>query len=119
MLAFSECLDLEMQVKKLPISVSVILPGPVATRIFSDSTGAVDPMSAHHRQLMDAMLKSEGISGLEAAKRILPQIAAGSFWVSTHPEITREFARNRAAHLSDLASPALPPEVLATLGEID
>ena len=32
-LSFSECLRLEMLVKKAPITVSAILPGPVATRI--------------------------------------------------------------------------------------
>ncbi|MCP5165359.1 MAG: SDR family NAD(P)-dependent oxidoreductase [Pseudomonadales bacterium] len=118
LLAFSECLHLEMKLKKLPISVSVILPGPVATRIFSDSEGADDPVSNYHRQLMDGMLRAEGISGPEAARRILPQIAAGEFWVSTHPEITREFAANRASHLAELATPELPPEVLATLGTV-
>jgi len=119
LLAFSECLHLEMQVKNLPISVSVVLPGPVATRIFSDARGVDDSVSRHHRQLMDGMLKAEGISGQEAARRILPQIAAGEFWVSTHPEMTREFARNRASHLAELTTPELPPEVLATLGGLE
>ena len=116
LLAFSECLQLEMQVKKLPIKVSVILPGPVATRIFADSKGADDPVSTYHRKLMADMLEADGISGLEAGRRIIPQIAAGEFWVSTHPEITREFARNRASHLAELTPPTLPAEVLATLG---
>jgi NAD(P)-dependent dehydrogenase (short-subunit alcohol dehydrogenase family) len=115
-LAFSECLSLEMQVKKAPIQVSAILPGPVATRIFEDSKPGTDPMVVHHRELMRAMLAQSGISGLEAAERILRQIADGEFWVSTHPEITAEFARNRAAHLSALSRPQLGPETLAMLG---
>lgn len=115
-LSFSECLSLEMQVKKAPIQVSAILPGPVATRIFEDSKPGTDPMVVHHREVMRAMLEQSGISGLEAAQRILAQIAAGEFWVSTHPEITAEFARNRAAHLAALARPQLAPETLAMLG---
>jgi NAD(P)-dependent dehydrogenase (short-subunit alcohol dehydrogenase family) len=115
-LSFSECLYLEMQVKKAPIHVSAILPGPVATRIFDDSTTGADPVNARHREIMRSMLKSEGIGGYAAAELILPQIAAGKFWVSTHPETTQEFANNRARHLSALADPALPPEVLMGLG---
>ncbi|GAB3324451.1 SDR family oxidoreductase [Haliea atlantica] len=115
-LSFSECLYLEMQVKKAPIQVSAILPGPVATRIFEDSKTGEDPVNAHHREIMRNMLKADGISGYEAAERILPQLADGKFWVSTHPEITAEFAANRAQHLSSQADPMLPPEVLAGLG---
>ena len=62
------------------------------------------------------MLADSGISGLEAARRILRQIAAGEFWVSTHPEITAEFARQRAAQLAGLIRPQLGPEILAILG---
>jgi len=115
-LSFSECLYLEMQVKKAPIHVSAILPGPVATRIFEDSKTGEDPVNARHREIMRTMLKSDGISGYEAAERILPQIAEGRFWVSTHPETTREFASNRARHLAGLDDPALPEEVLVGLG---
>jgi short-subunit dehydrogenase len=114
-LAFSECLRLEMEVKKLPIEVSVIVPGPVNTRIFTDSQGVGDPASRHHRTVMEAMLAANGISGLEAARRILPQIVSGQFWVSTHPEMTREYAANRAHTLSTLADPMLAPELAASL----
>ena len=114
-LSFSECLHLEMQVKQVPIRVSVILPGAVATRIFSDSKGSDDPATSRHRQVMRDMLVSDGITGDEAARRILPQIAEGRFWVSTHPEITAEFARNRARHLAQLTDPFAPDDVLASL----
>lgn len=119
LIAFSECLYLEMQVKRAPVQVSAILPGPVATRIFADSRTGEDEGSRRHRAVMLGMLESDGISGDEAARRILPQIAAGEFWVSTHPEITREFAANRARQLEALAAPALPVEVLAGMGLSD
>jgi NAD(P)-dependent dehydrogenase (short-subunit alcohol dehydrogenase family) len=114
-LAFSECLRLEMEVKKLPIAVSAILPGPVITRIFTDSEGGADPVSRHHRGVMEAMLAANGITAQEAARRILPQIASGQFWVSTHPEITSEYAGNRAKTLLALADPQLSPDLLAML----
>lgn len=116
LISYSECLFLEMQIKQAPIQVSVILPGPVNTRIFEDGRTEKDGGAERHRTMMNAMLEAEGISGLEAAQRILPQIAAGEFWVSTHPNITREFAANRARHLSELATPSLPAEVLAGMG---
>jgi NAD(P)-dependent dehydrogenase (short-subunit alcohol dehydrogenase family) len=114
-LAFSECLRLEMAVKKAPIEVSVILPGPVATRIFTDAEGAVDGIGAHHRQQMEAMLEHSGISAQEAAQRILPQIASGQFWVSTHPEMMAEMAGQRAQTLTTLADPQLSAELEALL----
>jgi NAD(P)-dependent dehydrogenase (short-subunit alcohol dehydrogenase family) len=117
-LAYSECLYLEMKLKQSPISVSAVLPGPVATRIFTDSAGTKDAVSTFHQKVMEDMLAANGISGDEAARRILPQIAAGEFWVSTHPDMTRDYAANRARHLTELSLPALPPEVMASLGDV-
>ena len=115
-LSFSECLHLEMQLKKTNVQVSAVLPGPVATRIFTDAKGSEqDPMIAHHRETMRQSLEAYGITPLEAAKRILPQIAAGEFWVSTHPEITRDMANGRANHLSGLTTPALGEHILSLL----
>lgn len=116
LIAFSECLALEMQVKQAPISIAAILPGPVATRIFEDSEVADDPVNVFHREAMKGMLKAQGISGYEAAKRILPQIAEGNFWVSTHPEITAAFAAQRAQGLAALQNPTLSDELKASLG---
>jgi NAD(P)-dependent dehydrogenase (short-subunit alcohol dehydrogenase family) len=117
-LAFSECLYMEMKLKQLPIAVSAILPGPVATRIFTDSAGTKDEVSNFHQKVMEDMLAANGMTGMEAAKIILPQIAAGEFWVSTHPAMTKAYAGNRARHLTELSLPALPPEVLASLGDV-
>ncbi|MEH6587693.1 MAG: SDR family NAD(P)-dependent oxidoreductase [Halioglobus sp.] len=117
-LAFTECLRLEMQVKNAPIDVSVIIPGPVKTRIFADSEGTQDAASRHHRQVMEQMLEDNGMSAREAAERILPQVAAGNFWVSTHPDMTREYAAGRAQHLTGLNDPILPPDLAASV-EVD
>lgn len=116
MIAFSECLAMEMQVKQAPIQVSAILPGPVATRIFEESKANPDPVSAYHREVMRSMLEKEGMTGYQAAQQILPQIAAGEFWVSTHPEITRGYAANRADVLANLHKPVLADELKAMLG---
>jgi hypothetical protein len=56
-----------------------------------------------------------GPSGRQAADLILPQIAAGSFWVSTHPELTAQMAQQRAEHLAKQATPALTAATRALL----
>jgi NAD(P)-dependent dehydrogenase (short-subunit alcohol dehydrogenase family) len=115
-LSFSECLRMEMQVKNAPIAVCAILPGPVLTRIFEDSQMGAAPANERHRQIMKGMLAAEGISGYEAAKRVLPQIADGKFWVSTHPDMTRDYAQTRAEYLSTQSTPEMPLETLAAMG---
>jgi len=116
-LSFSECLRLEMAVKKAPIAVSAILPGPVATRIFEVSRRGEDAISQHHNEVMRAMLEQQGISGLEAARMILAQIATGAFWVTTHPEMMAGMADQRAQYLASRATPQLPPGIEQMLGE--
>jgi NAD(P)-dependent dehydrogenase (short-subunit alcohol dehydrogenase family) len=116
-LAFTECLRLEMAAMEHPISVSVIVPGPVQTRIFDDAQSTNAAASHYHAGVMRTMTAENGVTPDEAARLILPQIAAGQFWVSTHPEMTREFAAARAGQLAELAIPALSPELLAMLRE--
>jgi NAD(P)-dependent dehydrogenase (short-subunit alcohol dehydrogenase family) len=102
-LSFTEGLRCEMDLVNAPISVSVVTPGPVATRIFTDAQLAGEG-AAHHQAQMEAMIGA-GMAPQEAADRILDGIAAGDFWVSTHPEVTREFAKTRAEHLMNLSTP--------------
>jgi short-subunit dehydrogenase len=108
-IAFSECLYLEMQLQKNPVNVSVVVPGPVATRIFDDAS-APGGTAAAHRSIMQGMLSQTGLPPRDAAKLILRGIAARQFWVSTHPEITAHMAKVRAEHLATLATPTLTDE---------
>ena len=118
-LSYSECLSMEMQLINSAVQVSAILPGLVATRIFDDASSGSADIAAQHRDLMHGMLRDGGISPREAASRIFTRIADGEFWVSTHPEMTAECARNRAAHLVGLQRPQVTPEMLAILGKAD
>jgi NAD(P)-dependent dehydrogenase (short-subunit alcohol dehydrogenase family) len=115
-LSFTECLYLEMQLQDRPVNVSVVLPGPVATRIFDDANGAdATGLVSGHREVMRGMLASQGITGLEAGRIILDGIAAKQFWVSTHPDITAGMAQARAQHLAELTVPAMNEEMRAIL----
>lgn len=113
-LAYSECLQLEMSLAAPFISVSTVLPGPVNTRIFKDAE--VSGNAAGHRASMDKMMESFGMTGDEAGEVILPQIAENKFWITTHPQMLTETAKARAAHIAALATPVLSPEALAILG---
>jgi NADP-dependent 3-hydroxy acid dehydrogenase YdfG len=117
-LSFSECLYLEMLLTGKPVQVSVVLPGPVATRIFAEAPtdGSHDEV-AHHRRAMEQMLANDGISGREAARRILEGLAAGQFWVSTHPEISDAFAKARADYLANSRVPVLSERNKALLNQ--
>jgi len=119
-LSFTECLALEMEMTGKPISVSAVLPGPVATRIFDDAPVGDNPSTVErHRAHMNAMLREYGISGLEAGRRILDGIAADQFWVSTHPEMTAEAVAGRAAYLQTGARPHLTDAARSILGMTD
>lgn len=112
-LSFSEGLRLEMELVGAPISVSVVTPGPVSTRIFRDAAVAGEG-AAHHQRVMENMVGG-GISGREAGQRILAGIVRGEFWVSTHPEMTAAMAKQRADYLAALATPALNDATRALL----
>ena len=116
-LSFSECLRMEMELVRAPISVSAVLPGPVSTRIFDDAATGRDRAHVEgHRKAMNAMTSGPGsLTGKQAAEVILAGIAAKEFFVSTHPEITAHMAKQRAEHLATLSTPTLNDEARALL----
>ncbi|MFO0689065.1 MAG: SDR family NAD(P)-dependent oxidoreductase [Myxococcota bacterium] len=111
-LSFSECLRMEMDLVGAPISVSAVLPGPIATRIFTDAATPKDSSKIEfHRKMMQDMTHGPGsLTGKQAAERILAGIAEKQFFVSTHPEITAQMAKQRAEHLATLSTPTLGEE---------
>jgi NAD(P)-dependent dehydrogenase (short-subunit alcohol dehydrogenase family) len=111
-LSFSECLRMEMDLVGAPISVSAVLPGPVSTRIFDEAaTGRDRARIEGHRKIMNEMIRGAGsLTGKQAAEVILAGIAAREFFVSTHPELTAQMAKQRAEHLATLSTPTLNEE---------
>ena len=116
-LSFSECLRMEMELVGAPISVSAVLPGPVSTRIFDEAATGRDRANIEgHRTMMNQMIRGAGsLTGKQAAEVILAGIAAREFFVSTHPEITAQMAKQRAEHLATLSTPTLNEEARALL----
>ena len=115
-LSFSECLALEMEMIGAPIAVSCVLPGPVATRIFDDAVAGDDgKASGTHRAIMADMLHAHGLTPLDAGAIILDGIAAGQFWVPTHPELAEAMAQARADYLTGDHRPRLSDEARGLL----
>ena len=106
-LAFSECLQLEMAMKNARVQVSAVLPGPVKTGIFSALDKTEDPAVGQHLQDMIELIDQNGMSVGQAAETIFAQLLAGEFWVSTHPGMTRAMAAQRAEHLENLLPPGM------------
>ncbi len=113
--ALTECLYLELELKKAPIQVSSIIPGMVKTRIFMDAKPSDDPVAAHHQKVMRETMAAYGMDLDAACQTILEQIAEGRFWVSTQPEMTDNIANNRARFLLEKEAPMLTGETRALL----
>lgn len=108
--SFSECLYLEMQLTGAPIHVSTVVPGMVRTAIFDEAAGRGEPSSAaSHRAKMAAMLRDFGMDLDEASGLIIEQIAAGAFWVYTHPEMSAQAIGDRIDYLRSHKAPSLNP----------
>lgn len=115
--SFSECLSLEMELTGKPVHVSSIIPGMVKTHIFDANAGAGEPETAsRHRTVMRELMANYGMDLSAASKIILEQVAAGEFWVSTQPEMTRDIVAGRIEFLKNQAKPQLTPQTRALLG---
>ncbi len=115
--SFSENLFLELQLAQAPIHLSSVIPGYVKTAIFAENDRKDEPAdAAHHRQTMSAMMQNHGMDADEAGRIILEGVAAGRFWVSTHPETTKQMVAGRIAYFQDQTDPPLRPETRELLG---
>ncbi len=115
--AFSECLYLEMQVAGAPIHVSSIIPGLVKTSIFDAEAGAGEPEGAtRHRATMAHVMAAHGMDADEACRRFIAGIAAGQFWVDSHPDMTAESVERRVEFLRERKAPSLNETTRGLLG---
>jgi NADP-dependent 3-hydroxy acid dehydrogenase YdfG len=116
-LAFTECLSLELQVEAPHVHVAAVLPGPVTTRIFEDAPrGPQHVAVAQHLAEMKQLLAANGMPPDEAARLILEGIAARRFWVSSHPEMVAYMASMRGNYLATLATPSMAVDIAASVG---
>lgn len=114
--AFTECLALEIELAGAPIHVSAVIPGMVRTSIFDPTDADQGALAVAHRSAMRAAMAADGMDLDKACQRILEQIAAGAFWVSTQPRMTRMFLDNRSNFFKDQPHPSIAPELKPLFG---
>jgi len=107
-LAFTECLALEMQAASSPIKVSAVLPGSISTQIFETlETKSAGDAGGYHLRAMRDMLVNHGMTPEEAGRLIVEGILGDKFWIFTHPELSADMAAIRAQHLKNFTLPVL------------
>ena len=113
MQALTEGLFTELKLINAPIHVSAVVPGLLRSTIFEEPNdgGSENADSSLHRfrRHMAELASKEGMDLDIAAKAILEQILKGEFWVTTHPELTKEFIERRCQFLSDMELPKATP----------
>ena len=107
--AFSECLYLEMELKKLPIHVSAIIPGMMRTNIFNVEGGEGEPANASgHRRAMFEMMRDYGMDLDEGCRLFLEQMAEKKFWVHSQPEMSEQALGSRIRFMQEQTPPVMP-----------
>lgn len=115
--SLSECLYLEMQVKKAPINVCSIIPGMLKTGIFNADQGKGEPdNAAAYRKAMHDMMAAYGMDLAEGCRIIMDKMAAREFWVDTQPDMTDQILGGRIGFFQSRQAPVLADQVKQLLG---
>lgn len=102
--ALTEGLALELQASGLPLKVSVVCPGPVATGIAQNLPTHEQNNVSHMNHALRTGI-AQGISAEEMALHILAGIAAGDFWIVPHSE-ARAAAKARGERIAQGEAPS-------------
>jgi len=89
-LALGESLALDLESADAKVGVSILLPGPVATRIADDALISPSHEAEAARAQLAALLDAEGVKPSEIARATFSGIAEGRKWIYTHPEMAAE-----------------------------
>jgi NAD(P)-dependent dehydrogenase (short-subunit alcohol dehydrogenase family) len=94
--ALSEALYYELQIRDSPVGVSVVCPATVRTGIFDPSRRrppgvepSVGPIATRATQVMERLAASSHRSPDDVAERVVAAVLASDFYVLTHPGIMR------------------------------
>jgi len=119
----TEGLYIDLHGQGANIGVSLLCPGPIATRIAQSDRnrtpelvnhgGEPDPGSSELRQRMDQYFQEHGMSPERVGRITVEAIRARRFYVWTHPELNANIERRMRGILCDgvpLAAPSLMPQ---------
>jgi hypothetical protein len=65
---------------------------------------------------MRELMASHGMDLADASKIIFEQLAAGEFWVSTQPDMTRDIVAGRIDFMKNQTKPHLAAQARALIG---
>jgi len=112
--SFSECLFLEMQIKRAPIHVCSVIPGMIRTNIFNAANAEGEPEGAGKlRKTMHDMMAAYGMDLDEGCRVMMRGMAEGRFWVSSQPEMTAQMLAGRMAFFEQQSDPSMNEETRA------
>lgn len=100
--ALTETVARELEIRKSPIGISVLCPGAINTRIvFSDRNRPSDSAAEHRdsaeeqqfKQRAGGLLANQGMPPENVADMIVAAIMSRQFWILTHPDWKRVMRR--------------------------
>ncbi|KAF2742821.1 NAD(P)-binding protein [Sporormia fimetaria CBS 119925] len=104
--SFTECLFLELQLKKSKISVSSVTPGMLKTSIFDEEAGKGEAEEGSGlRKTMHDMMAGYGMDVDEGCRKIMRGIAEKRFWIDTQEEMTESAIQHRVKFLLERRDP--------------
>jgi len=106
-LGLTESLAVELQMRQSPVRASVVTPGPVRSEIFAQAPETDDPALLGFHEYLARQNVEEGIPGEEYAAIVLDAVAAGEYWVITHPDFTDAGLAARAEMIRTRTSPGV------------
>lgn len=106
-LGLTESLAMELQMRESPVRVCVVTPGPVRSEIFAQAPDTDDPALLGFHDYLARQNVEEGIPGEEYARIVLDAVAAGEYWVITHPAFTDTGLAARAEMIRTRTAPSI------------
>jgi len=107
--ALTECLHQDLRLAGVAaVGVSVLMPGPVRTKVMENAVLIDEHSTAYHTALRD-MLAKDGMDPVVVAEAVLRGIADDELWIHTHPEIGDAMINARTRALLDRQPPAITP----------
>ncbi|GAB3482260.1 SDR family NAD(P)-dependent oxidoreductase [Nocardiopsis coralliicola] len=115
-LALTESLKYEMDIKGAPVQVSVVTPGSVKSDIFRVArSGSGDGAEPTPAEALNASLQRQadeaGLTAEEHARRVFAMVAEGRYWVVPQPEQLDPALQPRTDMILSRAEPQLPFEL--------
>lgn len=108
-LALTESLHYEMQMRKAPIQVSVVMPDSVQSEIFRAARPGegVPPEIAGFNAQLQQRADEQGITPEEHARRVFELVAQGAYWAIPQPEVLDAVLQGRTDMILNRTVPTL------------